>query len=46
MYMNEDLFVDFLSVREILWVGVKFSKARFTRDGFDYSQEIMLHYFE
>ena len=46
MYMNEDLFVDFLSVREILWVGVNFSKAKFTRDGFDYSQEIMQHYFQ
>ena len=32
MYMNEDLFVDFLS--------------KFTRDGFDYSQEIMQHYFQ
>ncbi|MBQ1780706.1 MAG: hypothetical protein II001_04660, partial [Bacteroidales bacterium] len=46
MYMNEDLFVDFLSVREILWVGVNFSKAKFTRAGFDYSQEIMQHYFQ
>ena len=44
MYMNEQLFADFLQVREILWVGINFSKAKFTRDGFDLSQEIMQHY--
>lgn len=45
MYMNEDLFVDFLKVKEVLWVGINFSKAKFTREGFNYPQEILLHYF-
>jgi len=45
MYLNEPLFVDFLKVKEILWVGINFSKAKFTRNGFDFTQEIMLHYF-
>lgn len=45
MYMNEDLFVEFLNVREILWVGINFSQASFTREGFNYPQEIILHYF-
>ena len=44
MYMNEQLFVDFLQVRDILWVGINFSKAKFTRDGFNISQEILQHY--
>ena len=45
MYMNEDLFVDFLSVKEVLWVGINFSQAKFTRNGFNFTQEIMHHYF-
>ena len=44
MYMNEQLFVDFLQVREILWVGINFSKAKFTREGFDYPQEVLQRY--
>lgn len=45
MYLNEKLFIDFLKVKEILWVGINFSKAKFTRSGFDFTQEIMQHYF-
>jgi hypothetical protein len=45
MYMNETLFADFLTTREILWVGINFSKAKFTRNGFDFTQEILQHYF-
>lgn len=45
MYMNETLFADFLTTREILWVGINFSKAKFTRQGFDFTQEILQHYF-
>ncbi|MCQ2283282.1 MAG: hypothetical protein MJZ57_00105 [Bacteroidales bacterium] len=44
MYMNEELFIDFLSHKEILWTGINFSKAHFTKKGFDFSQEIMQHY--
>ena len=46
MYMNESLFKDFLSNREILWLGINFSQAKFTRQGLDFSQEIMQHYFQ
>lgn len=45
MYMNEELFVDFLNVKEILWVGINFSQAKFTRNGFSFTHEIMQHYF-
>ena len=45
MYLNEKLFIDFLKVKEILWVGINFSQAKFTRNGFDFTQEIMQHYF-
>jgi len=41
MYLNEHLFVDFLNTKEILWVGINFSKAKFTRSGFALTQEEM-----
>ena len=44
MYLNESLFSDFLKVKEILWVGINFSKAKFTRSGFDFTQESLQHY--
>ena len=44
MYLNESLFSDFLKVREILWVGINFSKAKFTRAGFNFTQETLQHY--
>ena len=46
MYMNEPLFSDFLKTREILWVGINFAKAKFTREGFDFSQENLQHYLQ
>jgi len=45
MYLNEELFIDFLNVKEILWTGINFAKAHFTKKGFDFSQEILQHYF-
>lgn len=45
MYMNESLFNDFLNCREILWTGINFSKAKFTKSAFNFTQEIMQHYF-
>lgn len=45
MYVNEALLIDFLTNRELLWLGINFSKARFTRQGLDFSQEILQHYF-
>ena len=45
MYMNKSLFTDFLADREILWTGINFSMAKFTKNGFDFPQEILQHYF-
>ena len=39
MVLNEKLFTDFLSEKEILWLGIDFSKAKFTKKGFDISQD-------
>jgi hypothetical protein len=44
MFMNESLFVDFLNNREVLWTGINFAKAKFTKQGFDFPQEIIQHY--
>lgn len=44
MYLNEELFVDFLNVKDILWTGIFFSKAHFTKNGLDFTQEIFQHY--
>jgi len=46
MYMNKSLFVEFLNDREILWTGINFSKAKFTKKAFNFTQEIMQHYFQ
>lgn len=46
MYMNETLFADFLKTREILWVGINFAKAKFTRKGFDFNQETLQHHLQ
>lgn len=45
MYLNEKLFIDFLNTKEVLWVGINFSKAKFTRNGFSFTQEGMQHLF-
>jgi len=45
MYINESLFNDFLNCREILWTGINFSKAKLTKSAFNFTQEIMQHYF-
>jgi hypothetical protein len=44
--MNETLFADFLKTREILWVGINFAKAKFTRKGFDFNQETLQHHLQ
>jgi|GEM_PF-1159348 hypothetical protein len=44
MYLNEELFIDFLNVKEILWTGINFAKAHFTQKGFDFSQEVLQNY--
>ncbi|MEG1556386.1 MAG: hypothetical protein RR356_06650 [Bacteroidales bacterium] len=45
MYLNEELFIDFLSCKELTWIGIDFSKATFTQEGFDFPQEVIQHYF-
>ncbi len=45
MYLNDKLFIDFLHDREILWTGINFSKAKFTKTAFNFTQEIMQRYF-
>lgn len=45
MYLNEQLFSDFISSKEILWLGIDFSKAKFTKSGFNFkTQEEMRTY--
>jgi hypothetical protein len=45
MYIDAELFSDFLSHKEVTWLGIDFSKARFTRQGFQLTQEVVLRYF-
>lgn len=46
MYLNESLFLDFLNEKEITWTGIDFSKAKFSRKGFDLPQEAIVLYFK
>ena len=45
MFLNEKLFSEFLSDKEILWLGIDFSKAKFTKKGFDISQDSLRQLF-
>ena len=45
MFLNESLFKDFLSQRDILWTGINFSKAKLTKQGFDFPQDVLQYYF-
>lgn len=45
MYINETFFSDFLEHKEILWLGIDFSKAKFTQKGFDFPSEVLKSYF-
>jgi len=44
VYINKELFPDFLKEREVTWLGVDFSKATFTRKGFDIPNDILQLY--
>ena len=39
MYINESLFNEFLAEREITWIGIDFSRSKFTKNGFEMPQE-------
>lgn len=45
MFLDEKLFTEFLSDKEILWLGIDFSKAKFTKKGFDISQDSLRQLF-
>ena len=45
MYINKDLFLDFLKEREVTWLGIDFSKATFTKKGFDIPNDVLQLYF-
>lgn len=44
MYLNEELFLEFLDVKDILWTGIIFSKAHFTRGVLDFTQSVFQRY--
>lgn len=44
MFLDEDSYIDFLTTKEITWVGIDFSKAKIVREGFDYPTEIIQYY--
>ena len=45
MYINKELFTDFLKEREVAWLGIDFSKATFTKKGFDIPNDVLQLYF-
>jgi hypothetical protein len=45
MYINESFFNDFLAEREITWIGIDFSRSKFTKNGFEMPQEAIFHFF-
>ena len=45
MYINKELFTDFLKEREVAWLGIDFSKATFTKKGFDVPNDVLQLYF-
>jgi hypothetical protein len=44
VFINNELFLDFLKEREITWLGIDFSKATFTRKGFDIPNDVLQLY--
>ena len=45
MYLNKELFLDFLKEREVAWLGIDFSKATFTKKGFEMPNDVLQLYF-
>lgn len=41
MYLNPTLFNEFIHSKEILWLGIDFSLAKFSRNGFDLNQDTL-----
>lgn len=45
MYLNELLFSEFITNKEIMWLGIDFSKAVLTKNGFDFPVDVLYRYF-
>ncbi len=45
MYLNKELLKNFLDRKEITWLGVDFSQATFTQNGFDLPTDAFHFYF-
>jgi hypothetical protein len=44
VHLNKELFQDFLKEREVTWLGIDFSKATFTKKGFDMPNDVLQIY--
>jgi hypothetical protein len=44
VYINKELFLDFLKTREVTWLGIDFSKATFTKKGFNVPNDVLQLY--
>ncbi len=44
MHLNEKAFLNFLKEKKITWLGIDFSISKFTKKGFNFTQEIILQY--
>jgi hypothetical protein len=44
VFINKELFTDFLNEREVTWLGIDFSKATFTKKGFDIPNDMLQLY--
>lgn len=45
MYLDKNLLQNFLEQKEISWLGVDFSQATFTKEGFDLPSDVLHYYF-
>jgi hypothetical protein len=44
VFINKELFSDFLKAREVAWLGIDFSKATFTSKGFNMPNDVLQLY--
>jgi hypothetical protein len=45
MYIDEQLYSNFLTDREITWMGIDFSFAQFTQKSFNLPKDVLIYYF-
>ena len=45
MYIDTPLFTEFINAKEILWLGIDFTFAKFTRKGLELTQDMLRTYF-